>query len=372
VTSAADRRQAVRKSGLVWLGAAVVIVAVGRSSNLEILNVGALTAIWALWSSSLNVVWGYGGDFSMAQIGLGAVGAYMEAVLVTHYGWPFWAALGGAVGAAVVVGFVIGVVAARLSGFYFSIMTLAFGLALLALVPTLAITGQSTGLPTNIAPGTIRIGGLEWNLASRRGGYFLLCALVLVVVLFLVARLVKSPRGRAMVAVREDPVLATSVAIDVGRTRLVAFVLGAVIAGIAGVLYGGYLGFIFPSLFTFSAIITMIVQVVLGGRGFLIGPLIGAAIYVVLTDWVRFGGQYSDGVFGLLLVVIILFAPKGLCGLGADAIDAFRRRREAGRAGTSLASGNQPGSGPTGTGPIAPASDDVGPHHSVVQTDGTR
>ncbi|MDQ1395780.1 MAG: branched-chain amino acid transport system permease protein, partial [Acidimicrobiaceae bacterium] len=129
-----------------WVPFVLILGWMAASGDRNLLHVGTLIAIWTMWGMSLNVIWGYAGQFSMAQVGLGAISAYTTAVLVTTYHWSVWPAIAVAILLAVVASLVIGIVSLRLSGFYFSIMTLAFALLVLSYIRTLEAAGRSTGI----------------------------------------------------------------------------------------------------------------------------------------------------------------------------------------------------------------------------------
>lgn len=310
--------------GIIWLA---------RSSDPNLVHVATLITIWSLWGTSFNLIWGYAGQFSMAQVGLGAVSAYTAALAVNDWGWTFWPALAAGITAAVAASVVVGLASLRLSGFYFAIMTLAFALLFLSFVRTTGTLGRSTGLSARFDLGTVDVGGLRWDLDSRDGGYLLFLVLLVSVFLVAVGRLENSRSGRALVALREDPVLAASVGVRPSSYRLLAFTLSALVAGVAGVMYAGYLRFISPDFFGFGTLVVMIVQLVLGGRGHRFGPVLGAAIYIGLTEWARFGGSYREATFGAALVLIVLFAPAGVLG----SLGRFAR-------GRNRSSASQPGS----------------------------
>jgi branched-chain amino acid transport system permease protein len=295
------------------------------SGDPNLLHVATLVVIWVTWGTSLNIIWGYAGQFSMAQIGLGCLSAYTAAIIVQEYDWSIWPAAGVALLVTVSASLLIGLVSLRLSGFYFAIMTLAFTLLLLSFLRTLEVAGRSTGISTRFDFGTISLGPIEWDLSSRDGGFLALCVVVLSIFLLALGRLEVSRTGRALVTLREDPLLGTAVGVRVASHRLIAFVLSAIVAGVAGILYASYFRYISPDFFGFAALITMIVQLVVGGRGYRFGPLVGAFVYIGLTEWVRVGGDYREGLFGVLLILIVLFAPRGV--LGTIAMLLRRRTR---------------------------------------------
>lgn len=292
-------------------------------------HLATLIAIWTLWATSLNLIWGYTGQFSMAQSALGALAAYAAGILTRQYDFPVYGAIAISLAAAVVASVIIGFAALRLRGFYFAIMTLAFLLVLLAVLDNAAVAGRTTGLPIGYRLGEFALGPLDWVLDSRHGGFLVLAAALVMGTLFGARRLVHVRLGRGMLAVRDDPLLAMSFGITPASYKIAAFALSAVVAGLAGLLLSLYLRYITPDFFGFDTLITMIVMLVIGGAGRLLGPLVGATVYVLLVDGFRFGGDYRQAVFGVILIVIVIFAPQGLVGMAAAGARRLSRSRSA-------------------------------------------
>jgi branched-chain amino acid transport system permease protein len=151
---------------------------------------------------------------------------------------------------------------------------------------------------------------------------------VLFVMAFLVAngRLLRLRSGRALLALREDEVLASSLGVHPARHRVLAFALSAIVAAFAGAFYASYLKYITPEFFGQENLVTMIVVLVVGGAGLRFGPLVGAVVYVALVDWLPIGGTFRAGLFGLVLIVIVIFARDGVAGLLLRLSDYVRRR----------------------------------------------
>jgi ABC-type branched-subunit amino acid transport system permease subunit len=206
-------------------------------------------------------------------------------------------------------------------------MTLAFSLLLLQFIETLDIAGRTIGISSAFHFGAVEIGSVRWDLDSRDGGFLLFVTSIATVSLLFAHRLLKTGVGRAMTAIRDDEVLAASVGIQPVTYRLTAFALSAVVAGIAGICFAAQLRYITPGFFDFNLIIVLIVQLVIGGRGFVFGPVVGAAIYVTFTEWIQIGDAYQSGFFGVILIAIVLLAPRGVLGTAAYLI----RRRTGGR-----------------------------------------
>lgn len=280
-----------------------------ENTVITVLTVGL---VWAFWASSLNLIWGYAGQFSMAQVALGGVSAYVSVVLTEAVGVPAAASIAIGMAASVIVSLVIGYVTLRLEGFRFAIMTLAFALAGVGLASTLEITGRTTGISSSTKWPEIQIGDFTWSLSSLDGGFAMFLVLMFAIMAIAMHALFRVRLGRGLLAIREDPLLSESLGTSVTRFRLLAFVLSAVVAGAAGIFQAQYFRFIYPSLFSFGTLVTVIVVLVLGGRGLIFGPLIGGLIYAILGTGFRVGGEFEGIVFGAAIILIVIFARHGV------------------------------------------------------------
>jgi len=236
------------------------------------------------------------GQLAMANAAFMGIGAYASALLTMNAGAPFPVALAGGMLAPALVAFVIGGPTLRLSGVYLAMATLAFGeVVRIVVINTESWTGGSLGL--NGIPQSTQ----WWHIL-----------LALVVTLYVLARLRRSKVGRAFEAIKLDETAAGLMGIDVNAHKLLAFVLGAVLAGLAGALNAHLTFFIGPNEFGFDRGVEILTMTVLGGIGSLGGPLSGAFILTLLPELLRFLQDYRLVVNGLILVVIVLFLPRGL------------------------------------------------------------
>jgi len=299
---------------LVWLVfAAWPFVAL----NDYLTSLGVAFFINLLLIAGLNLVMGYGGQISLCQAGFFGLGAYVSGVLAVKAGWPAWIGLFAAPLGTALSALVIGLPALRLRGHYLAMATLGFNAILTVLfVELVPLTGGPNGLAA-IPP--IAIGPVVLDSASR---FFWLAWLAGGVLMALLAALVASRMGRALRAVEGSETAAASMGIDPFRTKLAAFVLSAAIAGVAGSLYAHFNQYASPDTFGFSASVLLVVMVALGGWGHYWGPVFGAALYTAVPELLR---RFHDAellVFGAGMVIVLLFLPDGLAGLG----EARRRR----------------------------------------------
>ncbi len=235
------------------------------------------------------------GLLSLANAAFMCMGAYVAALITLKLGWPFPTALAAGALAPAAVALAIGVPTLRLSGVYLAMATLAFGEVTRVIVLNLDITGGPEGL------NGIPLLTEWWHIAA-----------ILAVVIYGLARLCDSKVGRAFEAIREDEVAARMMGIDVDRHKLFAFVLGAVIAGLAGGLNAHYTFFISPREYGFENAVDILTMAVFGGISSLIGPLLGATILTLLPELLRFLHDYRGIVNGAILVLVVLFLPTGI------------------------------------------------------------
>lgn len=235
------------------------------------------------------------GLLSLANAAFMGIGAYVAALLTLHLEWSFGTVLlaGGVAPAAVAL--IIGAPVLRLSGVYLAMATLAFGEVVRITVLNLEITGGPEGL------NGIPLSTEAWHIA-----------LILAVTVYGLARLRRSKVGRAFEAIKEDEIAARLMGIDVDRYKLLAFTLGAFIAGVAGALNAHFTFFISPREYGFENAVDILTMAVLGGFSNLIGPMLGATILTLLPELLRSLHDFRSLVNGAVLVLVVLFLPKGI------------------------------------------------------------
>ena len=236
------------------------------------------------------------GMLAMANAAFMGIGAYAAALLTMNYDAPFALALAGGMAAPALAAFAIGQPTLRLSGVYLAMATLAFGeVVRIAILNTESVTGGALGL-NGIPPST-----QWWQVA-----------LALALVLFGLWRLNRSRIGRAFEAIKEDDTAAGLMGIDVAGHKLLAFVLGAMIAGLAGALNAHLTFFIGPNEYGFDRGVEILTMAILGGINGLLGPVLGAVTLTLLPELLRSLNDFRLVVNGLILVLIVLFLPQGV------------------------------------------------------------
>lgn len=305
-----------RRYGPVGGGIAALALLPLLFPNPYLLRAAGQIGLTMLLALGLNFSLGYVGLFDLGYIAVYAVGAYAAAILSIH-GWSFWLCLPAAVAAALLFRLVEGVPILRLRGDYLAIVTMGCGeITRLALNNMDFLTNGPRGLPrVGEAIAAPTLFGLR--LVTNTHFYFLIFAAVaLAAVLSL--RIEDSRIGRAWVAIREDEVAAELVGVPVARLKLLAFVISAVPAGVAGCLFAHWERFVTPESFVFWESILVVAILVLGGMGSVPGALLGAGILQgspLLMQSFMAGGAwivYRYLLFGVLLVLVVMFRPQGL------------------------------------------------------------
>jgi branched-chain amino acid transport system permease protein len=299
-------------------GAVVALVLIGAPFALKpygiyVLSLWAVTVIAAI---GLNLTLGYAGQVSLAQAAFVGIGAYIAALLTTN-GWPFAAAYALAFAACFVIGWLLGYPALRVQHHYLAFVTLAFNtLVFLMFRNEEWLTGGIYGI--NRVP---RPDLLGFSTAAPRAFYFF-CLLNLALVAAAVWWLIRSPWGRAFMALRENPLRAAALGVDTRRYTLMAFALGAGLGGVSGVLYAALLQYVDPTPFSLTLSLNLLLMVVVGGAGYFFGPFLGAAVAVLLPEWLRFAETYYLFGYALAVMVLMAFCPTGLIGLGERLLKA--------------------------------------------------
>ncbi len=262
--------------------------------------------VYALVAISLGVLVGLTGQVSLGHAGFLAAGAYTQAVL-TDYGLPFYLSVPGAILVAGILGFVIGVPALRLEGPYLAIATLGFGLAIQQILTNWRFVGSSTGRLVDRP----EIFGIDFY--GDRAFYWLVAVIALLACLA-IFNLERSHVGRAFRALRDADLAAQMSGIGLARYKTLAFVISAGLAGLAGALYGPLVGYITPESFNLLLSVKFLLMIIVGGFGFLPGAIIGAGFITGLDLYLSTFRAWSQLVFGLVVIAVMMLEPAGLYG----------------------------------------------------------
>lgn len=312
----------IYKISIAALAALVAASFVATQLNDYLLYVVILWAIFASLAVSFDVLLGFTGYLSLAHGALFGLGAYTSAVLTSRHNFSFWLSMPLAGMLTAVVAMAIALIAFRTRGLYFAVLTLGIGLIghQMFLVAS-RITGGVLGFAGIPAPGIPDWLPVDQNLWNAILAMSLLCFTFLSAQVFVRSRL-----GAACIAVREDMTLAQALGIGIARARLLAFIFSGFFTGLAGALFGAINNFVAPESFTVLGTgFQLVALVVVGGMGTLWGPILGAALLTALPETLRMASGYSMLGYGILLLVFILFAPKGIAGMIEQSHALFKR-----------------------------------------------
>jgi len=301
------------RAGLPFLALLIAALAFPLIDSDYWALIATRAAIYWVLVSGLNLIVGFAGQLAIGYVSLLTLGAYTASVLAERLGVPALAALvaAGAVGAA--FGVVIGLPALRLRTFYFAMTTLGFATIVtqVALAWT-SVTGGGIGLPGPMLPAPL----------DSAWGFYGFAMVLAALSTWMTANIAASRFGRAMVAIRDAEVAAEAVGIVKARVLLTAFLFSGAVAGIAGGLFASLQSYITPDAFTFDLSVLFFIAILIGGRGSILGPLLGTILLTVLPEIAAPLVAWSTFLYAALLLVIVLLAPGGI----ADLID-FKNRR---------------------------------------------
>jgi branched-chain amino acid transport system permease protein len=304
-------------------------------SDAYLLKVLSFVGINVIIVAGLSLLFGYAGQVSLGHAAFYGIGAYTSGVLAVRFGWPWIACVAAAVVVSAIGGLILAVPTLRLKGHYLAMATLAFGqIAYVAFVEAKGITGGIDGLSGIPSPS---LGPLQ--LRSAESNYLLVWFFV-GVALLLAGNIVALRPGRALRALHASEAGAQACGIDVVRTKVQVFVVSASLAGLAGSLFAHLVGFISPSSFTLVLSIELVAMVVLGGMGSLAGAALGAVVLTLIPNLdavipgmspraVELLQDWNADIFGVILIVVMLFMPGGLAA-GARRLAARVRERRFG------------------------------------------
>ncbi len=314
-------------AGLLGLAALIFVPTLLKNHGIYLFT---YWLIYVIATMGLNLTIGYAGQKSLGHAAFFGIGAYVVAIMM-QAGHSFWLGMPLAALGCFVVGLALGFPALRVQTIYLAFATLGFNTAIwLVMRNEEWLTGGTFGINNIARPQAFGV-SFDGNLA-----YYYLVLAFTVVLGVLLWGLLRSPWGKAFTALRDNPIRAESLGIDIRGYTLLSFAIGAAYAGVAGGLFGSLVQFIDPAPFTVEASIMMYLMVVVGGPGYFLGPLLGAAVGVILPEWLRFAQAWYLFVFGGAVVMLMIWLPDGLLSI-PDLIRSKRQSREASAARSAAA-----------------------------------
>ncbi|NRR29394.1 branched-chain amino acid ABC transporter permease [Oxalobacteraceae bacterium] len=314
-----------RHAGLLVLALILALLPLALP-NAYYFDVAIRIALNAIVVIGLNLLMGYTGQISLGHAGFFGLGAYFSAVLTTHYNWPPLAAMAAGAAATGLLAFALARPVLKLKGHTLAMATLGLGIIISIVINN---ETQWTGGPDGIAVPPLGLGGME---IAGEHAWYVLAALLLLLVTWCALNLIDSPVGRALQAIHGSEVASRVVGIDTTRFKVRVFVLSAVLASIAGSISAHYIGFITPNLAGFFHSIELVTMVVVGGMASVFGSIVGAALLTVLPQLLSAFEGWEIVVFGVILMATMILMPRGLVPSLAQRL----RGRRPGRSGPEL------------------------------------
>ena len=310
---------------VVFVAAALVVPLV-FASGYQLFQL-TLVVAYALSVLGKNLVTGYGGQVSLGQGAFYAVGAYTAAILMEHFNVPYWATLPVAAVTTGIVGLALGLPALRLGGLYLALVTFALAVSVPQLLKYKAFEDWTGGVQGIV----LMKPDAPFGLALTADQWVYLFTFAVGVALFVAANnLVRSRIGLALMAIRDQPLAAEAMGVDLSRYKTITFGVGALITGVGGALGAIAVGFVSPDSFSIALSLTLFVGMVIGGASSISGAIYGAIFIVYVPNIAEEISKAVPGaIFGLILILFMFFAPGGIASLLAVQLRRLRAARRA-------------------------------------------
>ncbi len=297
-----------KDSCLTLLMALIIAVLPLALKTDYLIHIGVMIGINILLALGMHFVTGLAGQINMGQYGFYCIGAYAGAILTTRLGLGFWPTLVITILISAVFGMLVGVPSLKVEGPYLSLCTIGFAESVRLIINSASWAGKANGI--------MRIPKLEIfgiPMVTKTQSYYFVMAFAIVGVI-IVNNFIRSNYGRRFTAIKDDPLAASVIGVNVRNIKILAFVLCAIFGGVAGLLYSNYSGYISPSTFIQALQTNFLLMIVLGGLGNTWGSVIGATLVTVLFEYTRAYVEFQKIAFGLAMVLIVLFLRRGIIG----------------------------------------------------------
>jgi branched-chain amino acid transport system permease protein len=304
----------------LFLGIVLSLIAIAVPHYLKNYGIYLLTywLVYVIATMGLNLVVGYAGQKSLGHAAFFGIGAYTTALMLKA-GFSFWLAMPSAIALSFIIGLLIGFPALRVKMIYLAFATLGFNEAIFLVFRNEEwLTGGTFGISGIVRP------SLFGHTLNSAIAYYYLVLVIAVIAFLLLTGILRSPWGKAFTALRDNPIRAESLGVNIQRYTLLAFAIGSAYAGAAGTLFACLVEFIEPGPFNAQTSIMMYLIVVVGGAGYMVGPIIGSAIGVLAPEWLRFAEGWYLFVFGGIVIALMVWLPGGLASIP----DLIRQKRE--------------------------------------------
>ena len=283
--------------------------------------------IWSLFAASVNLLFGYVGLLSFGQALFFGFGMYGVGIGIDQFHLSFWPAFGLGISAAMLMALVSGIFAVRLTWHYFAIITVVFSLIFYFIAVTMKpLTGGDDGINFTLPP-TFSWGSTQWSFTNATFQYFFILSTV-AICFYLMHLVIHSPLGKAFLAIRDNDVRASLIGLNVYLLRLTAFVMSGFLAGVAGALFAFFGRYASASYMFYHVSGEAVVWAIVGGAGTLFGPIIGTSLFIVIRELVSTHWEHHSLIVGVMAILVVILAPKGLVGLWHAGLDRLTARGE--------------------------------------------
>lgn len=303
-----------------------VLLPVLTQNNKYYMDVFIMLGVYVILGSSMNLLIGYSGQISLGTAGFYGIGAYASVLLVINTGMPFLLALVLAVAICFGIGWVLGLPSTKLNFIFLGLSTAGLNTIIQLIITNSQFTGGASGI-TGIP--AVKLFGESMTKLQ----YYYMTLVFVVIVLFICYRIVHSKTGRALMAIRGNTIAASAMGINVNRYKLLVFAIVSAMDGLAGVLYAFNIRYIQAEAFTTNMSFKILTMGIIGGMGDLAGGVIGSLVAGILPELLRDMSKYQMTIYGLLIVLVLRFMPKGIIHplrVGMDKLESMIKKRKKG------------------------------------------
>lgn len=288
--------------------ALIALIVLPHLTTGYVVYLANLMLVYIILALGLNILIGETGQFGLAHVAFYGIGIYTTAILTSRFGVPFPLAVIGGMLLAGAIGFLLGAISFRMRDIYLALSTFAFGEAMQWVFKSWdSVTNGPNGM--RIPQASI----FGFRITNDHDAYYLVLAVAIFTVLVTIL-LMQSRLGRAFRAVRESEPAALALGVNVRRTKVIAFTLSAVYAGLAGGVFASFSSFIHPDSLGFTTTILVLTMIVVGGLGSIAGAVMGALILGLIQELLRQAPSYQEIIYGVILILFMMYAPKGVAG----------------------------------------------------------
>jgi len=273
-----------------------------------LIHIGIMIGINILLALGMHFVTGLAGQINMGQYGFYCIGAYAGAILTTRFGLGFWPTLIITILISAAFGMLVGIPSLKVEGPYLSLCTIGFAESVRLIINSASWAGKANGI--------MRISKLEIfgiQMVTKTQSYYFVMAFALFGII-IVNNFIRSNFGRRFSAIKDDPLAASVIGVNVRYIKIMAFVLCAIFGGVAGLLYSNYSGYINPTTFIQALQTNFLLMIVLGGLGNTWGAVMGAALVTIVYEYTRAYVEFQKIAFGVAMILIVLFLQRGIVG----------------------------------------------------------